>query len=74
MATLIDVNTSDMSLSELVSLVLAGAEVILTEGQEPLARLLPVQSKRRAGLHEGAMRIADDFTAPLPDTFWTTGE
>jgi len=74
MAKMIDIKTSDMSLSDLVSLALAGTDVIFTEGEEPLARLLPMRSKRTAGLHEGAMRMSEDFLAPLPDTFWTNGE
>ena len=74
MTKMIDIHTSEMSLSELVSLALAGTEVILTEGEEPRARLLAVPVKRTAGLHEGAIRISEDFTAPLPETFWTNGE
>lgn len=71
----IDVHETQMSLSELVSRVMAGTEVILTEGTTPLVRLVPVAqsllSSRVAGLHEGAITASDDFDAPLPDDFWT---
>jgi antitoxin (DNA-binding transcriptional repressor) of toxin-antitoxin stability system len=51
-----------------------GTEVIVTEGNVPRAKLiplpLPVQA-RVAGLHPGAIRTSEDFDAPLPEEFWT---
>ena len=69
-----DVSTAQPLLSELVTLALTGAEVILAEGETPLVRLVPitpVQTSRIAGLHEGAIWTSDDFDAPLPEEFWT---
>lgn len=44
---------------------------VLEEGNEPqnTADSAPL-SKRIPGLHKGAYMMADDFDAPLPDTFW----
>ena len=56
--------------AELANLAIEGNEVILADGETPLVRLVPVKTKRVAGLHEGAMIMSDDFTAPLPDSFW----
>jgi antitoxin (DNA-binding transcriptional repressor) of toxin-antitoxin stability system len=70
----VDVLDAQVRLPELLSLVASGTEVILTEGNTPLARLLPIADlppPRVAGLHAGAIRISDDFDAPLPDEFWT---
>ena len=71
----IDVHEAQISLAELVSRVMAGAEVILTEGTKPLVRLVPVakslSTARVAGLHHGEITTSDDFDAPLPDDFWT---
>ena len=53
-----------------LSLVADGTEVVLTEDNTPIARLVPI-SKRVAGLHTGAIWISEDFDAPLPDEFWT---
>lgn len=73
MTTTIDVATAKTPLSELVNLVLNGAEVILSNGEKPLVRLVPVApvaDKRMAGLHLGAIITTDDFDDPLPDEFW----
>ena len=48
--------------------------VIVTESGTPkavLAPLPPVPKQRIPGLHAGAIQIAPDFDAPLPDEFWT---
>lgn len=77
MTKTIDVATTHTPLSELISLALAGTEVILAEGDTPLVRLVPVapaKPSRIAGLHQGAIWTSDDFDAPLPDEFWTGSE
>jgi antitoxin (DNA-binding transcriptional repressor) of toxin-antitoxin stability system len=73
MTKAVDIQEAKEQLSELVSLALAGAEVLITDGEKPVARLVPVSSpgkKRIAGLHKGAMTASDDFDDPLPDEFW----
>ncbi len=66
----VDVQEAQTRLPELVSLVLAGTEVILTEGTAPRVRLVPMAKPRVAELHKGAIITSDDFDAPLPDDFW----
>jgi prevent-host-death family protein len=62
-------------LAELLALAQAGNEIIIAEGGQPLARLVPPvgakPSRRIAGLHRGKIWMSDDFDAPLPDEFWT---
>jgi prevent-host-death family protein len=70
----VDVQEAQANLTELLSLVAAGTEIILTEDNTPLARLVPMTSPaqpRVAGLHRGATWTSDDFDEPLPDEFWT---
>ena len=38
---------------------------VMEQKQPPKNKIIP-----RAGLHEGAWEVADDFDAPLPDEFW----
>jgi antitoxin (DNA-binding transcriptional repressor) of toxin-antitoxin stability system len=71
MATPIDVRDLPTRLDEAISVAEAGGEVILTEGQTPRARLLPLGNPRVAGLHPAAIEASEDFDAPLPDDFWT---
>lgn len=61
------------SLAQLVTLARQGTEVLLTEGNRPLARLVPVNASPRpriAGLHTGMVEVSDDFDAPLSEEFW----
>ena len=67
----IDVNQTDAA--TLLALVRSGEEIVLTENDKPLARLVPIVSEgapRVAGLHPNAMVMSPDFDAPLPDEFW----
>ncbi len=71
---MVDVQEAQRQLSELLSLAQQGNEVIIAEGNTPLARLVPVtlpSKPRVAGLHQGAMHMHNDFNEPLPDEFWT---
>ncbi len=73
----VDVREAQMSLKELLPLVIAGTEIILAEDSTPVARLVPIASPaplRVAGLHTGAIWISDDFNEPLPEEFWAGNE
>lgn len=75
-AKTVDVHEAQTHLVELLSLVTAGTEIILTEGstRTPLARIVPIAgatTPRVAGLHPGAIWTSEDFDAPLPEGFWT---
>ena len=70
----IDVKPEPPSLRDLVAWVQEGEEVLLVDGETPLARIVPAatpQPARVAGLHAGQIWASDDFDAPLPDDFWT---
>jgi antitoxin (DNA-binding transcriptional repressor) of toxin-antitoxin stability system len=71
----VDVHEAQTRLLELVSQVIAGTEIIITEDDKPLARLVPITTAplqaRVAGLHAGAISTSDDFDVPLSDEFWT---
>ncbi len=71
LAKMIDVHEAQAHLQELVLQVLEGNELTLTDGDRPVARLVPI-SPRVAGLHAGAIWISADFDAPLPDEFWVS--
>lgn len=72
---IIEVKPTQVNLVELLSLVNEGTEIILTQGNTPIARLIPAivpsaTMQRVDGLHLGAIWMSDDFDAPLPDDFW----
>jgi antitoxin (DNA-binding transcriptional repressor) of toxin-antitoxin stability system len=69
----IDVYEAQIRLLELLGSVTAGEEVMLTKGDQPIARLVPVKpaaTPRVAGLHIGAISTSEDFDEPLPAGFW----
>jgi antitoxin (DNA-binding transcriptional repressor) of toxin-antitoxin stability system len=65
----IDVQEAKKELKELLSLVVAGTEIIFIDGNTPIARLISA-GRRVAGLHAGAVWTSQDFDEPLPEEFW----
>lgn len=76
----IDLQETQGQLVELLALALKGDEVVITENDKPVARLVPAEEtasvrnapprKRIAGLNRGSIWVSDDFDEPLPDEFW----
>lgn len=71
----IDITTMQAFKDYLLSVLEQDTEIILTEGDTPLARLTQVEKQiaptgaRVAGLHPGHW-MSDDFDEALPDEFW----
>ncbi len=76
MTTTVDINEAQLPLAELLNLTKDGHEVIIVEGNTPVARLTAFSpssaqpQQRVAGLHRGAAWVSEDFDQPLPDEFW----
>ncbi len=72
--TTVDLEDAQRRLADLIALVQAGNEVVVAQGDVPVARIVAVAAhepaSRIAGLHRGAMQMSDDFNAALPDDFW----
>jgi prevent-host-death family protein len=56
-------------LSRLLRRVEMGEEIVVYRGNEPVARIVPIQKsrKRALGLDRGRFVVPDDFDDPLPD-------
>jgi prevent-host-death family protein len=64
-----NVHEAKTNLSKLLEQTADGEEVIIARAGVPVARLVPVVAPvadRQLGTEQGAVRIADDFDAPLP--------
>ncbi len=73
MVKTVDVSEPNATLAELVSLVTAGNQVVVTDAGNPVVRLVAVDAVREPrvpDLHPGAFGPSADFDAPLPDEFW----
>ncbi len=71
-------------LPDLLAFVREGNEVVISDGEKPVARIVPVRAvptalspdlpdrrwKRTLDLTPGAVRMSPDFDDPLPDSFW----
>jgi len=71
----IDLETTQLTLEELLSELDNNTEILLTRGVAPVAKVAPAETRivateRILGLHEGQGWISDDFTSELPDSFW----
>ena len=77
MSTTLDITRLSEAKDSLKALLDSTDEIILTDGDVPVARIVPLAKpsrKRLTGLHRGAMKMHDDFDAPLPDSFWLGDE
>lgn len=79
MTTTINAEEASQQWSKLLEMAKAGTEVIIAEGNTPVARLtaiappLPPRQPRVLGLHQGAAWVSEDFDEPLPEEFWLGG-
>lgn len=76
MTTTMDINEAKQHLAHLLDLAKEGNEVLISEGNRPVARLtaitpdLSTHKPRIAGLHAGSIWVSDDFDQELPEDFW----
>jgi prevent-host-death family protein len=70
-AKTVNVHEAKTHLSRLLARVARGEEVVIATAGRPIARLVPVERPTRMGdllgLDEGAIWMAPDFDAPLPE-------
>ena len=75
--TVVNVHEAKTHLSRLLARVAMGEEIIITESNKPVAKLVPIDSKpaaRKPGSARGSIWIAPDFEAPLPEDIVTDFE
>lgn len=71
----IDLETTSLTLEDLLAELEPDTEVLLTRGISPVARIASAKAEsmiqeRILGLHEGEGWMSDDFTDELPATYW----
>jgi prevent-host-death family protein len=66
--TLVNVHEAKTQLSQLLTRVLAGEEIVIARNGKPLVRLAPVEPKRlrTLGQDQGLFEVPEDFDDPLP--------
>lgn len=66
----VNIHEAKTKLSQLLTRVEAGEDVIIARGGQPIARLSAIQQPvtgRQLGRDAGLFAVPDDFNAPLPD-------
>jgi prevent-host-death family protein len=67
----VTIHQAKTHLSRLINRALAGEEIVVTRGREPVVILKPIKPhgarRRLGGLHGIVTRMDDDFDAPLAD-------
>ena len=64
----IDISEAQIQLLHLLDLAIAGREIVITQGDQPVARLVSIVPKRSLfGSDKGKIFMSDDFEAPLPE-------
>ena len=77
---IVKMHQAKTQLSKLIAAALAGEEVVIARGSEPLVRLTPVgptTSKRKFGAYKGQFEVPDSFFEPLSEeelSVWEDGE
>lgn len=77
MSETVNIYEAKTRLSQLVDRASRGEEVIIARSGRPVARLVAFRPKpaiRKAGRMRGAVRVARDFDAPLPEHLFESGE
>ena len=69
MPKIVNMHEAKTTLSQLVSEVEKGAEVVLARDGKPVAKLVPIPNlpQRKLGQWKGKVRMSVDFDAPLPE-------
>ena len=66
----IDLDDARAQLERVLQTALDGEEVVITQDQEAVLKLVPVQrsnGRRKAGSAKGLISMAEDFDEPLED-------
>ena len=66
----IDLNEAKLHLVDLIDVALGGEEVVITQNDQPVLKLVRVvapKTRRKAGSAKGLITMASDFDAPLED-------
>lgn len=65
----VNIHEAKTHFSKLIERVLQGEEITIAKGGQPVARLVPVESRkahRAPGSAKGQVKVRADFDAPLP--------
>lgn len=66
----VNIHQAKTHLSKLIQEAVEGEEIVIARGNQPIVRLVLVESARQSrtsGWAKGMVRVSEDFDAPLDD-------
>lgn len=66
----VNIHQAKTHLSKLIQEAIEGEEIVIARGNQPIVRLVLVESARQSrtsGWAKGMVRVSEDFDAPLDD-------
>ncbi|MEW6738157.1 MAG: type II toxin-antitoxin system Phd/YefM family antitoxin [Acidobacteriota bacterium] len=66
----VDVNDAKTHLTDLVEAAIKGEEIIITRGNRPIVKLVPIEQSKpqpQFGSAKGMITMSDDFDEPLEE-------
>ncbi|NEP11515.1 MAG: type II toxin-antitoxin system Phd/YefM family antitoxin [Symploca sp. SIO2C1] len=65
--TQLDITQAKSNLSKLLDLAIKGEEIVITQDDKPVAKILPIKRPLKRGSAKGKVWLSDDFDEPLED-------
>lgn len=65
--TQLDISQAKADLSKLLDLAIKGEEIVITQDNQPVAKISPIKRPLKRGSTKGKVWMSDDFDEPLAD-------
>jgi antitoxin (DNA-binding transcriptional repressor) of toxin-antitoxin stability system len=65
--TQLDISQAKHNLSSLLDLAIKGEEIVITQDEQPVAKISPIKKPLKRGSAKGKVWMSDDFDEPLAD-------
>ena len=65
--TRLDISQAKADLSKLLDLAIQGEEIVITQDNNPVAKISPIKHPLKRGSAKGKVWMSDDFDEPLED-------
>ena len=65
--TKLDISQAKSHLSKLLDLAIQGEEIVITQNNNPIAKISPIKRPLKRGSAKGKVWMSDDFDQPLED-------
>lgn len=65
--TQLDITQAKADISKVLDLAIKGEEIVITQDNQPVAKISPIKRPLKRGSAKGKVWISDDFDEPLDD-------